>query len=583
MITSRPDTRSRPRSRSERGAVVLFGAIMFAFLALPLCAISVDTARWWVEAQRAQAAADASAAAGVTYMPDDFAKAKARALQVATTNGYTGDADTVITVTPGGVATQLKVTISQTVTNMFAKSFGVNNTRITRSSVADYNGPAPVGSPCNTFGNEPKGTTKAGPALSQLSTPAGAVCSTTPDFWASINGPDIEKSQGERYAARECEGIEDGCDSSKNNTEFDPLGYFYAVRVTTPGVPVTIQVYDPASVPTGQQCESRPKWSNTATNLANDWTPDARARYGFPGNNDDSMCPGDNDMKSSSTQSSEQPTDTSFALRGPTPTEVPTNGAPVTSCAPKQYRGYAMSEVTRDALTKSHDKYNDGLASVFHQWNTLCTFTPTEAGDYYLQVRSNVRFNGTDSDTSTTGNSAVLSQTGDDTAVKGTAINSFGLRAYSPGGGVSISAFKRMRIFVNGVNAQTTFNLVRILPAAKGKTLNFGFFDVGEGAKGTAYMKILPPADSNVAAATACIASGFKNQAMPTCQLPISEAFNGKQQNIRMPIPSTYTCNFASQGGCWWRVVVDFGGSDGVHDATTWTADIVGEPVRLIE
>jgi hypothetical protein len=572
------------RDRSDRGAAMVLGAILFALLALPLCAIGVDTARWWVEAARVQAVADAASAAGVTYMPDNFASAKARALEVAKTNGYQPGSGTTVTVTPGGVPTQLKVTVTQTVDNFFAKSFGEGTSRITRTAVADYNGPAPIGNPCNAFGNEPTGTTKAGPAASQLLTPAGAQCSSKPDFWASINGPDIDKTQGERFAARQCDGGEDGCDSSKKNTEFDPLGYFYTVRVTTPNVPVTIQVYDPASVPTGQQCELRPKWSNTATNNANDWTnADARKRYGFPNNNDPYLCPGDNDMQATSSQSSEQPTVTSFALRGPTATQVPVQGEPVTSCAPKQYRGFKMSEVTAAALTKGNANYKDGLASVFHQWNTLCTFVPDVAGEYYLQVRSNVKFSGSSTDTTSTGNTKVLTQMDDDTSVKGTAVNSFGLRAYSSAGGVAVSAFKRMRIFVNGANAQTTFNLVRIVPAAKGKTLDFGFFDVGEGAVGSSYMKIVPPADSNVSAASGCVATGYRNQSVPNCQLSISTAFNGKQQNMRMPIPSTYTCNYNSQGGCWWRVVVDFGGSDGVHDATTWTADIVGEPVRLVE
>lgn len=570
------------RARSERGAAMVLGALLFAFLALPLCALGVDTARWWVEAQRIQAAVDAASTAGVTYMPDDFNSAQTRALQVAKTNGYQPDARTTVTIAPGGVPTQLKVTITATVDNFFAKSFGIATSKITREAVADYNGPAPMGNPCNTFGNEPKGTPNAGPELSQLSAPAGAVCPAIPDFWASINGPDIDKTQGERFAARQCAGNEDGCNSSNVNSEFDPLGYFYSLRVINPGVPVTIQIYDPASVPTGQQCEARPKWSNTATNSANDWTPDARNRYGYPTNNDETMCPGDNDMQGTSSQSSEQPTVTSFGLRGPTATQVPAQGDQILSCA-KQFRGYKQSEVTAAALTKGNSAYNDGLASVFHQWNTLCTFTPSVAGEYYLQVRSNVKFSGSSTATSSSGNANIFSQASDDTSVKGTAVNSFGLRAYSASGNVSISAFKRMRIFVNGANAQTTFNLVRIVPAAKGKTLNFGFFDVGEGAVGSSYMKIVPPADSNVASASGCVATGYKNENAPSCQLAISTAFNGKQQNIRMPIPSTYTCNYTSQGGCWWRVIVDFGGSNGVHDATTWTADIVGEPVRLIQ
>jgi len=52
-------------------------------------------------------------------------------------------------------------------------------------------------------------------------------------------------------------------------------------------------------------------------------------------------------------------------------------------------------------------------------------------------------------------------------------------------------------------------------------------------------------------------------------------------QTIRVPISGTYSCTTTSQGGCWWRVEVKFGSGD-VNDATTWTARIAGEPVRLI-
>ncbi|PUA81607.1 pilus assembly protein TadG-related protein [Nocardioides currus] len=593
--TRSAQSRRRYSKSDERGAVMVLGAILFAFLAIPLCALAIDTARWWVEAEHLQAAADAASTAGVTYMPDDINSARSRAVAVATINGYTAGSGTTVTVTQGDKPTRLKVTISQSVDNFFANAFGIGTSTITRSAVADYNGPAPMGSPCNTFGNEPPGTTAAGPTGSQLpgNIPAGANCTSNPDFWASINGPDIAKTQGERFAARTCAGNEDGCDSANKNTEFDPLGYFYVVRVANPGSPVTIQVYDPASVPTGQQCESRPNWgtSSSTTNNANDWTPaDAKLRYPNPASYASgttnreaatALCTGDNDMRTGS--QTEAPTVTSFGLRNPTDTQVPTQGTPITSCA-KQYRGYKESEVTTAALTRGNSNYKDGLASVFHQWNTLCTFTPSVAGDYYLQVRSNVKFSGAATDTSTSGNSAIFSQSGDDTTVKGTAVNSFGLRAYSgTAGSVSISAWKSMRIFVNGENAQTSFNLVRVVPAAQGKTLNFGFFDVGEGATSSASMRIVPPADSNMSSATNCKASGFVTSNLPTCSMAISTAFNGKQQYMKVPIPNNYTCTWQSQGGCWWRVTVDFGGSNGVHDATTWTAEILGEPIRLVE
>jgi len=580
----------RPGRRSqERGAAAIIIALFIAAILLPISALGVDVARWYVEAQRLQAAADAAATAGVTFLPDDFNSAVTRARAVAKTNGYENGVNATVTVARGIRPTQLKVTITTPVHNAFGQAFGIGTTDVGRAAVADYNGPAPMGSPCNTFGNEPAGTSGAPPVASQLTVPTGATCTTTPDFWGSINGPDIHKTQGEEFASRKCENAEDGCDSSKNNTEFDPLGYFYVVRVTQANIPVTIQIYDPASVPTGQQCESRPNWTTSDSNNANGYTnSDARARYGGTGVGNSRLCPGDNDMQGTSTQTSEQPTVTSFGLRNPTDTLVPTQGTPITACA-KQFKGFSESQVTKNALKDSSGSYNTNLASVFHQWVTLCTFTPTTVGDYYLQVRANVAFNGTASQTVTSGNPAIYSQMVDNTAVKGTAVNSFALRAYGGGGTVSISAWKSMRIFVNGANANTTFNLVRVVPAAQGKTLKFGLFDVGEGAASGAYVQLIPPADAKLGVTpmttiSGCSASGYVTASgLTNCRLGISTAFNGKQQYISAPIPSNYTCNWASQGGCWWRVTVNFNGSSGVHDATTWTASIQGEPIRLIE
>jgi hypothetical protein len=52
---------------------------------------------------------------------------------------------------------------------------------------------------------------------------------------------------------------------------------------------------------------------------------------------------------------------------------------------------------------------------------------------------------------------------------------------------------------------------------------------------------------------------------------------------MTIPIPSDYNCNYASMGGCWYGVTVGFGSGKSVHDVTTWDAQVVGDPVRLIQ
>jgi hypothetical protein len=61
-----------------------------------------------------------------------------------------------------------------------------------------------------------------------------------------------------------------------------------------------------------------------------------------------------------------------------------------------------------------------------------------------------------------------------------------------------------------------------------------------------------------------------------------SNGFDGRWITVLIPIPDTYTCNSASETGCWVTVRPDFtGGSP--SDTTTWSASMIGSPVRLVE
>ena len=60
-----------------------------------------------------------------------------------------------------------------------------------------------------------------------------------------------------------------------------------------------------------------------------------------------------------------------------------------------------------------------------------------------------------------------------------------------------------------------------------------------------------------------------------------SNGFNGKIDEFRIPIPSTYQCDDASASGCWLKINLSFGGD--VEDTTTWSAQLLGDPVRLTQ
>lgn len=575
------------RADDERGVAAILVTLFISALLFGLCAITVDVARWYAEAQQVQKAADVAASAGVIYMPQDIAQATTTARDVASRNGYPNSGDSSVVVTPGTQPSQLDVAVSSTIPNIFGRLLGLEDTTITRHAVADYTGPQPMGSPCNTFGNEPLGTANAGPAGSQLSNPDGADCSPTPQFWMNVNGPDVPKGNGDQYSVRTCEDKLDtsGCTGTVND-EFDPEGYFYLVRVQQPAVgrSVTVQLYDPAFVATEDHCYNAP----TETIGSNNWNDyantDATKRYKRTGSteNPNEFCSGDN-MANSNVAA----TTTSFGLRAATDTQNPRTAPPIAGCT-QQYPGYTTSQVKAATLQKGNRSYSNALARVFHQWVTLCSFVPDHAGDYYLQVRTNVALGGTVSastgsyqPTGDLSGFAMYTQKGDDTAVRGGGSNRFAVRAFGgPAGALSVAALGKMSIYANSTAASTTFNLIRILPAAAGQTLVFKFFDIGD-AEQTASLTILPAAESAVSL-TNCQANGYQTLSLPSCSINIGSTWNRKGETVAVPIPSSYTCNYTSAGGCWFRLKVNFPGGK-VQDTTTWTAYVSGDPVRLIE
>ncbi|MBI1352620.1 MAG: hypothetical protein GC156_16080 [Actinomycetales bacterium] len=261
----------RDAHRQERGAVAVLTAILVVVL-LVLAAIAVDVARWYVEAQRVQNVADSAALAGVVSMPD-FDKADARALQVASENGY--PVSSKVTVTPLSIPdhpTQLSVTVSSTIHNSFGAIFGNPESTIVRSATADYTGAALMGSPCNLLGNEPPSTDAAalptGTVLPAVP-PGYATCLTSQGFWVNIAGPATNKQNGDRYATRtNCSNDTYGCTGGVNDEYPVPdrdnpgatvpsKGYYFNVRVNEDAVghDITLQLYDPEFAYTGDYCE----------------------------------------------------------------------------------------------------------------------------------------------------------------------------------------------------------------------------------------------------------------------------------------------------------------------------------------
>ncbi|MCW2758561.1 MAG: hypothetical protein JWO46_2307, partial [Nocardioidaceae bacterium] len=532
----------RTGEEDERGYVAIVAVLMFASVMFGCAALGVDVARWYLEAQRVQGAADASALAGVTYMPMDLASATTTARTVSARNGY-NDADATVSVTAekGAKPSQLKVTVCSTIKNTFGAVLGYPTNTICRYAIADYTGPAPMGSPCNVFGNEPipgQGTaTGENPKTTALGSPVPTNCGSVPQFWAGVEGPATDKDQGDRFGTTGCSASSfDGCSSSKVNTEYNPLGYFFLIRVqpafVTAGRSIDLQLYDPAFTNTGPSCANLPSKNQWTTSSPNDYVTDGSNRYSDDGSVSTStnapFCNGDYFVTGDTTDSSSLMV-TSFAVRSQTDTLDPSR-APVqndTGGSPciKQYSG--VTSFDPDYLTKTKTAYNDSLSEVFHNWNTLCVFKPTVAGDYYLQVRTNMSTSGGTAQTNSTGRSTMV-WTGNPNVVSnaagnktsGNGVNSFAVRAVVPSGAerqVSVSGYDRMPIFENGTSAPAAFNLIRVVPAGAGKAISFTFFDAGD-ATGNGTVTVIPPADAKDSAGVALTSRSYAIQFPGACK-----------------------------------------------------------------
>ncbi len=417
-----PVGRSVPRRRpssGDEGAVAVLVAITVTLL-IVLVAVAVDTARWYVEVARVQKVADAAALGGVVSMPET-ADAIVEARRIAAANGFVDQVGGV-TVLPFGAPsskTRLYVTVTSPVSNGFGGLFGRPTTPITRTALADYQPNALLGSPCNAFGNEPDSTTAPGttpaPALPvdsvQPDSPPGwETCDTTPGLWAMIQGPLSNKRNGDRYANRRCTRETPRtyeCTDGEFNTEYRDDNYYWTVRVPTEaiGVPVSVQIYDPAYVANGQTCsgfDGAPGDTGSIdfNRYVFPYAPsDASLRYLDDQNE---FCTGD--LNTTYPTGANGPVNTTFELLYPHPSGDPKLSTPVATCT-KQFAGYTGANANEVATRiPTYDRfgnfdrqvastnYNAGLASVYHQWVNLCTFTPlaSQIGDYYLHVSSNI-------------------------------------------------------------------------------------------------------------------------------------------------------------------------------------------------
>ena len=201
------------------------------------------------------------------------------------------------------------------------------------------------------------------------------------------------------------------------------------------------------------------------------------------------------------------------------------------------------------------------ISTYKNQWTTLCTFNVTRTGVYPLRVKS----------------SGISSQPD-----QGNATAQYAVRGSLSGGGAQprVYGLGDMSIFT-GNTGTSSFYLAEVPAIHAGKTFEVELFDPGDGSSGTYKLSIVKP-DGSVAACRYTNSSGTFGSS-GTCTITTRNSssgsvYDGKWLTIRVDLGATYTCGT----DCWWKVSYDFGGGTPT-DRTTWRANILGDPVHLVE
>ena len=566
--------------RDECGGYVLPMFAVTLIVLLGFAGIGVDVWNWYHTAQRLQRAADAGALAGVVYMPADPGQANTIARGVIAQNGYTTAAD----ITVGSVTdrpSRLRVQIHETVTNNFLQFLGNDDTTIRRDAVAEFQGAVPMGSPVNQLGNDPFGNQ--------------ANDTVAPRFWLNEAAPNATTQSGDRHQARNCASAADNCVGSPAvNADYSPEGYFFAVDVRAVGTgPLRIQAYDPGFMFVGDRCDADsnghlfPAGDPRLATLA--LPPysilDAPARY-VTGNTQ--YCAGDQDIVG-------RDMDTTFIVREPDDTPYSNTDNPV--LCTKRFDDHNTADATAlyNQLISNTPTLPENMLfrDYFRQWVDLCTDATPNVGQYFIQVRSNATAAAPltyDATINTGGHNRYSLRAGFGSSPAPAAVNATNVGLFANG---------RLPIYVNQNDGTsvTNFYLARVEPLAANRTLELNFFDIGDVSGGTVTLTILPPSEATTASGnfdsfpgcrftpvgypaenlTGCSRSGMASSSTPV-------PFQGRLARVLVPIPSDYDCNEASfETGCWLRVQMTFTGGAVPTDTTTWSANILGDPVRLVE
>jgi Flp pilus assembly protein TadG len=601
----------------ERGFVLIWFALLIIVL-LGIAAVAVDLVHAYQEETHAQAAADAAALAGAVEIPADTSSlhptATGRAMDIAQNDyKFNGSNDTVTANADPLVPNQLDVTVKRKIHTFFGSMLGFGDLTVTKFAQAQFDPKAAMGSAVNHLGDVP---------VCADMTHGSATCATdtTPGawiqkLWASIQGPDADKQNGNALTTKECSAASatrnvDGCVSGTNgaNNELSANGETFQVKVPTAGS-YGIWVYDPAFVNTNPSCGA-PPFANTfttGTNPNDNWSTSTNPTYVSVATNytNTDYCPGDTFTLSATGTPPEPPMETDYEVLDPA--DAAGNRNPDPNCSSTRqtdggiqagnivrFPGYGQSGSLNGPQQAFAAESGGTNKSYFHQWYRLCTVTATsptaDGNEYQVQVSSPT----------------------------GLGTNQFSMMVLpSSGVGVTGSAiFARESLPLVAVNfnsgVTSNFYLARILPSSKTRTLQLSFFDLGDSSTPGAKTGNLQISTLGVTNGTlSCTSTPAPNNATGPRASPAVTPFpdtdftnsgctvaydagsatatwNGRWISVDITIPGAgdalngYRCDTTQLSNCWIQLGYTPNSGATLSDATTWDAQLNGSPVRLV-
>jgi hypothetical protein len=274
----------------------------------------------------------------------------------------------------------------------------------------------------------------------------------------------------------------------------------------------------------------------------------------------------------------------------PNPDSSLVSGATVTTTYTLLDKGPAFSDPLSHSTLSTVTVSSNNTA--YQGWQTLFNFTPVAGNTYYVEVKTLA--NETHSEGSNgfgirAANGGTFSACSADTTITNP--------AYSASC-VQLHGYSDLSMFANLSGTTATFYLAQVGAQYAGKTMTIRLFDVGEGAS---KVEILDPGMDPVTTVTgvsfdwttacppgtlpSCSGTGVTSlnpspqstTYRPYPRLSSQYIYNDRSLVITVQLPGDFS---VYSGKTWWKIRYTVATSP--TDRTTWSVDISGSPVHLV-